>query len=163
MHDTAYALGSHFFQCYFASRPIKILEIGSQNVNGTLRDRAPAGSLYVGADVTPGAGVDVVFGDRHALPFADEHFNAVISTSCFEHDQMFWLTFIEMARVTASSGYIYINAPSNGAYHSYPSDNWRFYPDSGRALAAWAQHQGRDVTLVESFIAKRKSDKWNDC
>jgi hypothetical protein len=71
MHDTAYELGSHFFQSYFASGPIKILDIGSQNVNGTLRDCAPAGSLYVGADITPGAGVDVVFGDRHSLPFAD--------------------------------------------------------------------------------------------
>lgn len=85
-----------------------------------------------------------------------------MSTSCFEHDQMFWLTFAEMRRVLKPSGYIYINAPSNGAYNSYPYDNWRLYPDAGLALEAWAERQSLKVRLVESFVAGRKGDIWND-
>lgn len=44
------------------------------------------------------------------------------------------MTFLEYARVIKPGGMIYINAPSNGDYHRYPDDNWRFYPDCGRVL-----------------------------
>jgi hypothetical protein len=67
-----------------------------------------------------------------------------------------------MARVTKSGGYIYINVPSNGDYHRFPTDNWRFYPDAGLALQTWANHAGQSVTLVESFVARRRKDSWND-
>ena len=67
-----------------------------------------------------------------------------------------------MCRATRDGGYIYINAPSNGLVHRYPEDHWRFYPDSGKALARWAVSQGMVVTLIESFIAKREKDIWND-
>ena len=84
------------------------------------------------------------------------------STSCFEHNQMFWLAFTEMVRVVKPGGHVYINAPSNGTYHAYPYDNWRFYPDASLALVAWAKRQGMDVALIESFVARKKA-VWNDC
>ena len=55
-----------------------------------------------------------------------------------------------------------LNAPSNGLYHCYPVDNWRFYPDSGKALELWARKNGVNLTLVESFVAERSGDVWND-
>jgi hypothetical protein len=163
MHDTALDLGKKFFEVYFPRRQPRVLEVGSLNVNGTLRDCAPRRSPYLGVDIMAGPGVDIVLQNSHFLPFKDGRFDATVSSSCFEHAQMFWLTFLEMVRVTKSTGYIYLNAPSNGNYHSYPFDNWRFYPDAGLALAAWAAHQGKRVTLVESFIAGRRDDIWNDC
>jgi SAM-dependent methyltransferase len=162
MHDTAYEIGQLFFKTYFATAPELILEIGSQNINGSLRTCAPPGSTYIGVDLARGEGVDIVLDEPHTLPFADEHFDATISSSCLEHDQLFWLTFLEMLRVTKIGGYVYINVPTNGWYHSYPYDNWRFYPDAGLALIAWARHQGRELALIESFIAPRKADVWND-
>ena len=27
----------------------------------------------------------------------------------------------------------------------------------------WARHQGHDAELVESFVARRRTDQWNDC
>ncbi len=128
MHDTAYEIGRQFFETYFGQQTCLILEVGSQNVNGTLRDCAPPGSTYVGVDMTAGEGVDIVLTDPHVLPFAEEYFDATLASSCLEHDQMFWVTFLEMLRVTRTGGYLYLNTPSNGAYHSYPYDNWRFYP-----------------------------------
>ncbi|MGH7093404.1 MAG: methyltransferase domain-containing protein [Stellaceae bacterium] len=163
MHDTANALGRQFFQTYLGLRPARILDVGSRDINGTLRAHAPPGSTYMGVDIEAGPGVDIVLQDPYSFPFEENEFDAVVSTSCFEHDPMFWLTFSEMIRVTRRQGHIYVNAPSNGAYHMYPSDNWRFYPDSGKALAAWAQRHGDTIALVESFIAKRQADMWNDC
>jgi hypothetical protein len=65
-------------------------------------------------------------------------------------------------RVLKPTGLLYINAPSNGAYHRYPVDCWRFYPDSGVALQNWGRRSGYECALLESFIGVRKRDKWHD-
>src|ERR1051326_6951149 len=163
MHDTAFEIGCQFFKTYLVKPRALILDIGAQNINGSLRACAPQDSTYIGMDLIPGDGVDVVLKDPYSFPFDHEHFDAVVSTSCFEHDQMFWLTFLEAVRVTKTDGYVYLNAPSNGPYHCYPTDNWRFYPDASLALLAWARRNGLELTLMESFIAARKHDVWNDC
>lgn len=163
MHDTALAIGRQFFGTYLPDRPASVLEIGSQDVNGGLRRCAPAGSLYVGLDLCAAPGVDVIAGNLESFPFADATFDALVSSSCFEHVQFFWLTFLEMVRVTKPGGYLYIDAPSNGAYHRYPTDNWRFYPDAGLALQGWARHQGHEIGLEESFVARSGAEGWNDC
>jgi hypothetical protein len=65
--------------------------------------------------------------------------------------------------VTKENGFIYINAPSNGGYHTYPLDCWRFYPDAALALVEWANYNNTKMTLIESFIAHRINTYWNDC
>jgi len=159
MHDTAYAVGRAFFQSYVRAGD-GILEIGSFDVNGSLRDFCPAGSHYVGVDLAPGPSVEIV-APASQLPFPDETFDAVVSSSCFEHDSMFWLTFLEISRVVKRGGYIYINAPSRGDYHTFPIDAWRFFPDAGMALSAWARRSGYAVDLFESFISE--GDDFGDC
>lgn len=162
MHDTAMEIGCLFFALYGAPGQ-RILDLGARDVNGSLRTGAPAGATYVGVDLEPGPGVDVVLEDAYHLPFARSEFDLVVSSSCFEHDPMFWLTFLELVRVTKPGGYLYISAPSNGNYHCYPTDNWRFYPDAGLSLEAWTRRRRLKVRLVESFIAARRRDVWNDC
>lgn len=163
MHDTAYELGSLFFATYLTGDVRTVLDVGAQDVNGTLRHCCKTGCAFIGIDLSPGPSVDVVLDDPYSYPFEDNYFDAALSSSCFEHDQFFWLSFKEMVRVTKSSGFIYINSPSNGDYHPYPTDNWRFYPDAGLALEAWSKREGNEIVLVESFIARRKNDQWNDC
>lgn len=162
MHDTAYIMGGLFFSNYVTKRKCKILELGSQNVNGSLRDFSKKNWKYVGADMVEGEGVDIVVDIGKPLPFEDKSFDYIVTSSVFEHDQFFWETFLELVRLTKIGGYIYINAPSNGTFHRFPVDNWRFYPDSGIALQNWARKKGFDVTLIESFIGLRKNDVWND-
>ncbi|RXH06467.1 methyltransferase domain-containing protein [Bradyrhizobium guangzhouense] len=161
MHDTAYAIGSQFLANY-AKAPCTVVEIGAMNVNGTLRDACPVGAFYVGLDVESGPGVDVVVQAGAAFPVKSEIADIVVASSVLEHDNFFWLTFLEMIRVLKPGGALYISAPSNGPYHRYPVDNWRFYPDCGRALETWADRNSCPVTLVESFTAERESDVWND-
>ena len=119
------------------------------DLNGSLRDIAPKAATYTGADLAPGNGVDIVIEDPNILPFPQDSFDAIVSSSCFEHDQMFWLTFLELGRVLKPGGYAYINVPSNGEYHRHPEDCWRFYPDAGAALEKWGRKNNLDLTLVE--------------
>lgn len=146
----------YFFAVYashFNSSQPKIADIGAQDVNGSLRQLCPSNFNYTGIDFVAGKGVDVVLNDPYILPFADKSFDVVVCSSCFEHSEFFWLTFIEILRITKDDGLIYINAPSNAAFHRYPVDCWRFYPDSGIALQNWGRRSGYDCELLESYVA----------
>lgn len=162
MHDTAFHIGTLAMNIYADLRNDSILEVGSQSVNGSLRENALPTTRYVGLDIEEGEGVDLVVEAGKPFPVEDDSFDLVMATSVFEHDPCFWMTFLEMCRKTKEGGFVYISAPSNGNVHRYPEDNWRFYPDSGKALAKWAVSQGQAITLVESFVADRENDIWND-
>jgi SAM-dependent methyltransferase len=162
MHDSAYRIGELVMQTYCDLPNARILEVGSMNVNGSLRDVAEPTTHYVGLDLEEGDGVDVVIKPGERLPFDDDSFDLIMASSAFEHDPRFWETFVEMCRVARPGGHIYVNAPSNGLVHRFPLDCWRFYPDAGLALADHARNQGMSIELVESFIGKRINDCWND-
>lgn len=162
MHDTAFRIGCLAIDTYSDSSKSKILEVGAYDVNGSLRNHAGNEANYIGLDFNPGPGVNIVVSPGEPLPVEDDHFDLVIASSALEHDSAFWNTFLEMCRKAKSGGYIYINVPSIGVVHRYPQDCWRFYPDAGRALAAWGKSQGQNIKLVESFIANRENDIWND-
>src|SRR5579872_1762377 len=99
MHDTAFKTGKVFFETY-AKPDAVVVEFGSRNVNGSLRDACPKGVTYVGLDVAPGPGVDVVMNSDSSVPLRSAIADMVVSSSMFEHDGFFWETFLEMARVT---------------------------------------------------------------
>lgn len=161
MHDTAMAAGAAFFEAYCTGAGLRILDVGSMNVNGSLRGLAPEGADYVGLDIEPGPGVDVVL-EGTTYPFEADSFDACVSVSCLEHDAAFWDTFLEMARVVRPGGFLFLDVPSNGPYHAYPHDNWRFYPDAALALARWAARAGQPMQLIESGTLRRRQDVWND-
>jgi SAM-dependent methyltransferase len=161
MHKTAMKHGALFFETYVRA-DMRIVDIGAQDVNGSLRNVAPSGAAYTGVDFVAGRGVDVVITDPYSLPFETGSVDVVASSSCFEHSEFFWLTFLECLRIVAPEGLLYVNVPSNGLYHRYPVDCWRFYPDSGVALQNWARRNGTDALLLESFIGPQGSGLWND-
>ena len=138
MHDTAMLAGSKFAATY--CRPgDTVLDVGGRDVNGSLRPAFEAlGIKYVCVDMEAHASVDVVVAPGEPLPFDTGAVDAVVSTSCFEHDPCFWMTFREMCRVTRVGGAVYVNAPAQGPYHGYPGDNWRFYGDAAAALSVWS-------------------------
>ena len=100
--------------------------------------------------------------DPYALPFEGESADIVLSSSCFEHSEMFWLVFLEIMRILKPSGLFYLNVPSNGGFHRYPVDCWRFYPDSGNALVSWARRNSVNAVLFESYISDQQTHEWND-
>ncbi len=156
MHPSADLIGGKFLSLYGKGTE-SVLDVGSLDLNGSLKHHVPVGCSYVGVDMSAGPNVDIVLEDPHVFPFPDRRFGLVISTSCFEHDSAFWLTFKEMARVCRDDGFIYISAPTNGPVHRHPLDCWRFYPDAGLVLAKWGS-----VTLVDSFVHPPVGDVWVD-
>jgi len=153
-----------FFSVYaeYPGEGLRILEIGSMNVNGAMRDHAPPEAEYLGVDLEAGPGVDQVIDSTGSLPSLDEAFDLVVSSSCLEHDELFWVTFGEMCRVVKAGGFIYVSAPANGSVHRHPVDCWRFYPDAGLALARWGRRLGHSIDLVESFLLPPRQDQWID-
>lgn len=162
MHDTAMRVGKLFFELYATEQWRSVLDFGAFDVNGSLRSSCPKHVFYIGADIEFGRSVDIKLNINEPIPFRDNYVDCIISSSQMEHDDFFWLTFLEFVRVTNEGGFIYINAPSNGSYHRYPNDNWRFYPDCGHVLVRWAAKNGYTIELVESFTTNRAKDHWND-
>lgn len=165
MHYTSLKSGEAFSESYGISNGV-VVDIGGRNVNGSLRPFFESrGMKYICVDMEADESVDMVVPPGEKLPFEDGSIDLIVSTSCFEHDPCFWLTFKEMTRIIKQSGYIYINAPTSGSYHAYPGDNWRFYSDAGQALAYWSGKQISNesiypVKVVETFNVL--GDSWND-
>jgi SAM-dependent methyltransferase len=166
MHPTALSWAERFFATYDPPAAQTVIDVGSQDVNGSLKSVCPRKNRYIGVDFAKGKGVDVVLQDPYKLPFEDAHADVVVSSSVFEHSEMFWLLFNEILRVLKPAGLFYLNVPSNGFFHRFPVDCWRFYPDSGRALVSWGKRSGFDPMLLESFVGDQggSTDEgtWND-
>ena len=165
MHPTAMSNAQSFFDAYANSfdfsKKTKVIEIGSQDVNGSLRQVCPDAFDYIGLDFQAAKGVDIVLDDPYTLPFDSESVDIVLSSSCFEHSEMFWLVYLEVLRVLKPNGLFYLNAPSAGNFHQFPVDCWRFYPDSGRALIKWSARNGLDTELLESYV-QQGGGQWQD-
>lgn len=163
MHDSALANGKRFFDAYIShlSSPT-VIDIGAQDVNGSLKQVTPKNAKYIGVDFVAGNGVDVVLDDPYKLPFESNSIDAVVSSSCFEHSEMFWVSYLEILRVMKPDGIFFLSVPSNGPVHRFPVDCWRFYPDSGHALVTWANLNSLKPAVLESYISNQMLECWND-
>lgn len=92
---------------------VDILEIGSYDVNGTIRKIFQKCMSYEGADLTPGPGVDIV-GSGHEIQRPDESFDLTLSCECFEHNPFWVQTFDNMHRMTRPDGLMVITCGSRG-------------------------------------------------
>jgi SAM-dependent methyltransferase len=163
MHWSVKRTFNLFIEQYLDSEEkISVLEIGSANVNGGLRDQALPNMNWVGVDLEFGPGVDYIVKVGQSLPFPNDSFDLVVASSVFEHDIQFWNTYLEMARVLKHDGFLLLIAPSQGNFHRYPLDAFRFYPDSGIALEKWGQFSSFPIHLVESFTTLPQNDIWAD-
>jgi SAM-dependent methyltransferase len=164
MHKTAEDNARRFFNEYININlePTTIVEIGSYIGGFSIRSLSPKNSNYIGVDLGEGPGVDIVLDDQYKLPFEDDTIDYIISSSCFEHSEFFWLNFLEIMRVLKPSGVFYLNAPSNGDFHRFPVDCWRFFPDSGNALSNWGKRNGYNCGVIEQYTSDKETDIWSD-
>jgi SAM-dependent methyltransferase len=138
LHGVARAVAETF------DLPGPILEIGSYQVDGQeaiaeLRSLFP-GKEYVGLDMRPGPGVDLV-ADVEALPHADASVGTVIAMSTFEHVPRFWRGFEEVHRVLRPEGALLVSCPFYFHIHAYPCDYWRFTPEALEILLQGYPHR----------------------
>lgn len=166
MHESSRYAYKIFLDVYLqrsVNSSYEVLEVGSRDVNGSILTDERTDITWKSVDIEYGPGVTHVLSDPYLYPFADETFDAVVSTSVFEHVEFFWLSFLEMARVCKTNGFIYINAPSNGPIHRFPIDAWRFYPDAGSQLAKWGVRNGFNTFLIEALMLNlSEREVWAD-
>jgi SAM-dependent methyltransferase len=147
--------GKLFFETYVTRLGgVTIVDIGAQDVNGSLREVSPPTAKYIGVDFAKAKGVDIVLDDPYELPFEDNSVDVIVSSSCFEHSEMFWLLYLEIIRILKPDGLFYLNAPSACGFHRYPVDCYRFFLDSGNALAKWGKRNGYNSIALEHYTTQ---------
>ena len=150
----------------FKETELKILDLGSQDVNGTYKDLFQNKKWsYIGVDMVKGKNVDVVVRDIYDWKeFGSDSMDVVISGQAFEHIEFIWKTVLEVKRVMKPGGIGCLIAPSSGFEHRYPVDCWRIYPDGFRALAKYASLEVLDVYMTDDELARSVGEEnvWKD-
>ena len=111
------------FPKYFLNS--KVLEVGSLNINGTVRIFFKDCD-YLGVDVGPGKDVDLVC-PAHELDIQPETFDTSISCECFEHDKYWVRSFKKMYDLTKPGGLVIFSCattgrPEHGTTRTSPAD-----------------------------------------
>lgn len=115
----------------------KVLEIGSYDVNGSVRRFFPYAD-YIGVDLIKGPGVDLICeGDK--VPHENNIYDITISCECFEHNPNWAATFDNMHRMTKDGGLVIFTCattgrPEHGTTRTSPKSspgtqalNWDYY------------------------------------
>lgn len=116
----------------------KILEVGSYNVNGTVRHdlmtREP--ESYIGVDIAPGNCVDQICNTYDLVDtFGENSHDIVISTEMMEHVKDWRKAIENMKLVCSPGGRILITTRSKGfPFHNYPEDWWRYEVEDMRNI-----------------------------
>ena len=108
----------------------RVLEVGSLDVNGSCRQQVMAAGAwgYLGTDMRPGKGVDLVC-EASVLPRVVGicEYDVVISTEALEHMEDWQGCIHAMWDCLKVGGLLLITTRSVGfQWHEYPDDFWRF-------------------------------------
>ncbi len=103
-----------------------------------------------------------VFGDGHALPFADAVFDAVFSQAVMEHMRDPYLAAREIARITKPGGLIYVESAFMQPLHAVP---YHFFNTTTWGIEAIFSDASVDVVTSEWFGPISASVDWylNSC
>lgn len=114
-----------------------VLEIGSrmhQPGCWWIVNRDLAKDKWLGIDMQPGHGVDMV-ADIHGLP--DEwagRFSAVLCSEVLEHVRHPWVALPELRRVIRPGGWIIVTTLTSFPIHGFPDDFYRYTPSGLKSL-----------------------------
>lgn len=124
----------------------RVLEIGSLNINGTVRDFFHRCD-YIGLDVGPGPGVDlVVSGEKYT---SDIPFDVTISAECFEHNPYWAETFINMVKLTRIGGIVLFTCATHGRREH---GTRRSLPDASPNTLDWDYYKNLDDSDFRKLI-----------
>lgn len=168
MHKTSYENMKKFVNKYlkkYKSKPLKILDVGSQDVNGSYKPLFNnINWTYTGLDIVNGKDVDIVVRDIYNWKEIKSNFyDVVISGQSLEHIEFFWLTMQEIARTLKEKGLCCVIVPSSGLEHKYPIDCWRFFPDGLKALSKYVGLKVlKTYNCWNSLIIDGEENIWKD-
>jgi hypothetical protein len=116
-----------FLDTVNADPSTRLLDLGGRSRSGADLSKLFHNAKCTVFDVLPGENVDVV-GDAHAMSllFPPNSFDAIFSTSVFEHLLMPWVVAAEMSRILRLGGTAFIATHQTMGMHDRPWDFWRF-------------------------------------
>lgn len=120
----------------YIKSPGKVLEIGSLNINGGIREYFNDAKQYIGIDLVKGHGVDKVLNAHDILKtWGAGTFDTVICLEALEHDNAPWITRDQIYKILRDGGYLIISTPTFGfPLHRFPKDYFRFGEDAFRDI-----------------------------
>lgn len=145
-------------------RGLELLEVGSQDVNGSPREvLVPYGpKKYVGVDFAHARGVDLVMDVKELTTyFGLDCFGVVVSTEMLEHAQDWRTAVAQMKAVLRPGGLLIVTARGPGfPFHGFPHDYWRYTVEDFRRIFADMQvlelGQDTDPGSPGVFLKARK-------
>lgn len=146
---------------------VDVLEVGSYNVNGSVRGSIEAHqpATYIGADISAGPGVDIVSDVADIPAVYPEGFGLVVTTEMLEHVQDWRTSMTALAILVKPGGTLALSTRSPGfPYHAYPDDHWRYPVDTMKqileALNLHVQVCIPDPEAPGVFAIATKPNKW---
>lgn len=108
-----------------------VYEFGSFRVPGQeeLANLRPLfkGFTFVGCDMRPGPGVDLIINAEH-IPLRNSSIGTVVCIDTLEHIEDVKQAISEMHRILIPGGLIILSSVMNFPIHDHPFDYWRFTP-----------------------------------
>jgi SAM-dependent methyltransferase len=133
----------------------RVLELGA-DADTASHLAARFGDGFVAVDLAPDAAAraaGVRTGDANRMPeFDDASFDAVITTSMFEHDRHFWRSLAEIRRVLAPGGRLYVEVPG---YASRISARARYARAVRNRLNRRGWHGAAGAAVVSRAVSTR--------
>lgn len=120
-----------FERLYVRPKEGRTLIVGSQ-VYGDKEDRRRRYADAVGVDMQDGPGVDLVLDLEHLHDIGT--FDHVECMSVMEHTKRPWRMAHTLERLMNPGATIFCTVPFVHRVHGYPSDYWRFTPESLKLL-----------------------------
>lgn len=103
-----------------------VLEIGSFDVNGNVRQYFTDALTYTGIDAVYGNGVDICLNAHSICMYFESKFDTIICLETIEHDNAFWITAEQIRKSLNEGGTLILSSPTvNFPIHHQP-DYWRF-------------------------------------
>ncbi len=108
------------------NKDIDVLEIGSLDVNGNIRNLFNFSKEYVGIDLEKGPNVDLVLNGID-IDKLSKSFDIIISCECFEHAKDWKAIFEKMCQISKANSFIVISVASTGRveHGTKRSGNWQ--------------------------------------
>lgn len=139
MKDSVMEWGKRWLEAHPVTG-LRVLEVGSLNVNGSLREIAEAQKPYeyLGIDIVDGPGVDAVV---DVTLFVDpapssRRWNFVISTEMLEHAKYWHAALTSMKLLLKPDGWLVLTTRAPGQMPHNPPDYWRFTEEQITAALA---------------------------
>ncbi len=145
-----------------------VLEVGSMNLNGSLRADVErlAPARYLGVDLAAGPGVDEVCDiGGLAARFGEESFDLVLSTEVLEHVLDWKGAVSNLKHLVRPGGVLLVSTRSRGFhYHAYPVDYWRYEVEDARRIFGdfTLESCERDPRSPGIFVKARRGAGWRE-